>query len=129
MMQVLLDTHALLFWLFDDPRLSDAARSVIADPNTAAFVSAASSFEIHTKQRLGKLTIADALVSDLSGWVRKAGFRELPMTVEHAAQAGSWPHPHRDPFDRILAAQASLEQMPLVTRDEALRSFGVPLVW
>lgn len=129
MMQVLLDTHALLFWLFDDPRMSDVARSVVADPDTAVFVSAASSFEIHTKQRLGKLTIADALVSDFSGWVRKAGFRELPMTSAHASQAGNWPHPHRDPFDRILAAQASLEHMPLVTRDEALGSFGVPLVW
>jgi PIN domain nuclease of toxin-antitoxin system len=128
-MTVLLDTHALLFWFFDDPRLSASARAVLADPTVTVLVSSVSAYEVCIKHRLGKLSVAEPLVGDIPGWIAKAGFRELPVSVAHAARAGSWPQPHRDPFDRILAAQATSENVPLVSRDEALRAFGINLLW
>lgn len=128
-MRVLLDTHALLWWLFDDPRLSETVRGLLMDPATEVFASAASGWEIATKHRLGKLASAGALVQDMCGWLEKAGFDELPITLAHAGRAGSWPQPHRDPFDRMLAAQSVIESLPLVSRDQALRAFGVTLIW
>lgn len=128
-MRVLLDTHALLWWLFDDPRLSQAVRGTLMDPSTPVFVSAASAWEISTKHRLGKLASADVLVQDLPGWIAKAGFTPLPITLAHAQRAGSWPQPHRDPFDRMLAAQSVMEELTLASRDDALRSFGATLLW
>jgi PIN domain nuclease of toxin-antitoxin system len=125
----LLDTHALLWWLFDDARLSKVARSIIADPSHRILVSSASAWEISTKHRLGKLGGVDALVSDLPGWIARAGFTELAITVAHAQGAGQWSVPHRDPFDRMLAAQSAAEAAPLVTSDQALKLFGVPIVW
>jgi PIN domain nuclease of toxin-antitoxin system len=128
-MTYLLDTHALLFWLFNDRRLSAPARGMIADPSNRIVVSSASAWEIATKHRLGKLPGADALVSDIAGWVQKAGFAELPVTIAHAQRAGSWESGHRDPFDRMLAAQSATEGIPLVTSDPALAAFGVTVVW
>lgn len=128
-MRVLLDTHALLFWLFDDDRLGETARGLMTDPATDVLVSAASAWEIATKHRIGKLPSAHVLVQDIAGWVTEAGFAALPITVAHAQRAGSWPQPHRDPFDRMLAAQAVLEGIPLLSRDEVLRSFGASLLW
>ena len=128
-MSYLLDTHALLFWLFDDDRLSTTARGIIGDPGHPIFVSAASAWEIATKHRLGKLDSAAVLAQDMAGYVRKAGFRELPVTIRHGQRAGGFPHPHRDPFDRILAAQALLEGLKLITRDPALVQFGVDVLW
>lgn len=128
-LRFLLDTHALLWWLFDDPRLSPAAREVVAEPQNEILVSAASAWEIATKYRLGKLAVASELVQDIDGWVRRAGFSALPVAIEHAQRAGAWPHPHRDPFDRMLAAQSTLEELPLVTRDPAFESFGIRVFW
>ncbi|MCK5799585.1 MAG: type II toxin-antitoxin system VapC family toxin [Deltaproteobacteria bacterium] len=128
-MSWLLDTHALLWWLFDDPKLSSIARDVIADPANKIFVSSASAWEICTKHRIGKLPAASTLVLDIAGWVQRAGFSELPVTIAHAARAGSWPHAHRDPFDRMLAAQSMVDGLTLISRDAALRSFGVSLLW
>jgi PIN domain nuclease of toxin-antitoxin system len=128
-MRVLLDTHALLWWLFNDRRLSAVARGLIADPSNRVLVSSASAWEIATKHRLGKLSAAGVLVRDIAGWVARAGFDELPVTIAHAQRAGSLPQPHRDPFDRMLAAQGAIEGLPLVSADRALRSFGVNLVW
>ena len=128
-MRCLLDTHVLLWWLFDDPKLTECAGRVIADPHNEVLVSSASAWEIATKYRLGKLDAAHVLVQDISGWVSRAGFRELPVTLDHAQRAGSWPNPHRDPFDRMLAAQSALEDVPLITKDSALRSFGVKILW
>jgi PIN domain nuclease of toxin-antitoxin system len=128
-MTYLLDTHALLFWLFNDRRLSAPARGMIADPSNRIVVSSASAWEIATKYRLGKLPGADALVSDIAGWVQKAGFVELPVTIAHAQRAGSWGSGHRDPIDRKLAAQSATEGIPLVTSDPALAAFGVTIVW
>ena len=77
----------------------------------------------------GKLESAAPLVQDMPGWLARAGFSELPITIAHAQRAGSWPQPHRDPFDRMLAAQSVLEQLPVVSRDSALAQFGVLPVW
>ncbi len=128
-MSWLLDTHALLWWLFDDPKLSSIARDVIADPQNEIFVSSATAWEICTKHRIGKLPAATTLVLDIAGWIGRAGFSELPITIAHAAQAGNWPQAHRDPFDRMLAAQSMIEGLTLISRDTALRSFGLSLLW
>ena len=125
----LLDTHALLFWLFDDARLSTRARGLIGDPDNRIHVSSASAWEITTKHRIGKLSVADTLVRDISGWIARAGFLPLPITVAHAQKSGSWVQDHRDPFDRMLAAQSVLEGWPLVTSDRALEQFGAATVW
>lgn len=128
-MSYLLDTHALLWWLFDDPKLSETVRGLLADPAHIVFVSSASAWEISTKYRLGKLDAAASLVQDISGFVAQAGFTELPVGIDHAQRAGMWPQAHRDPFDRMLAAQATLEGLTLITCDQALRQFGVDAIW
>ena len=125
----LLDTHALLWWLFDSRELSPTARALIADPQNELLVSSASAWEIATKHRLGRLKAAEVLVIDMAGWFQRAGFGELPITVAHAQRAGTFAQAHRDPFDRMLAAQSLLEGLPLISRDEALRAFGVSLVF
>ena len=128
-MRLLLDTHALLWWLFDDPKLPDSSRGLLADPDNEILVSSASAWEICTKHRIGKLPAASQLVKDVAGWIHRAGFTELPVTIGHAQKAGSWPQPHKDPFDRMLAAQSVLDSVPIVSRDEALATFGVQLTW
>jgi PIN domain nuclease of toxin-antitoxin system len=127
--RLLLDTHAFLWWLFDAKDLSKKARKAIEDRRNEVLVSAATAFEIETKYRIGKLPSAHAVAGDLSGWIARAGFVELPMSIAHAARAGAWPHAHRDPFDRILAAQSHIEACPLVTCDPMLREFEVALLW
>lgn len=128
-MRFLLDTHALLWWLFDDPRLSDNAREIVANPDNRILVSSASAWEIATKHRLGKLAGAQQLVTDIAGWIEQAGFTELAISLRHGQQAGSWPQAHRDPFDRMLAAQSALEELPLISRDPAFGAFGIRVVW
>ena len=129
MARYLLDTHALLWWLFDDPKLSGAARDVIRERGNDIFVSSASAWEIATKHRLGRLQAAAHLVKDIDGYVIKAGFEPLPITIRHGQHAGSWPSPHRDPFDRMLAAQSSLEALILITCDPAMGEFDVRRFW
>ncbi len=126
---VLLDTHALLWWLFDDARLSRTARDVIGDPENTVLVSAASAWEIATKHRLGRLHAAATLVQDIPGWIESARFRELSVTAAHAQRAGTFPQAHRDPFDRMLAAQSLIEDAPVVGCDADLDAFGVRRVW
>jgi PIN domain nuclease of toxin-antitoxin system len=125
----LLDTHALLWWLFDDKRLSTRARALIADPDHEVLVSSASASEIATKHRLGRLDSARELVQDLPSWIARAGFVELPITIAHAQKAGSFPQLHRGPFDRMLSAQGLLEGCPVISRDELLDIFGTSRVW
>jgi len=129
MMRYLIDTHALLWWLYDDPRLSRTGRGLISDPGNSIFVSAASAWEVATKYRLGKLPSATEFVLDMPRWLRQAGIAELPITVAHAQRAGSWPQDHRDPFDRMIAAQSAIERLPTISRDAALAGFGIQLVW
>lgn len=128
-MRLLLDTHALLWWLAGDAQLSPAAREAIGNPAHELFVSAASAWEVATKHRLGKLPGAGPLVVDFAREVRRQGFQPLPITLEHGQVAGQLPGPHRDPFDRMLVAQAREEKLAVVSNDAALRAFGVALVW
>lgn len=128
-MNLLLDTHTLLWWLNDDPRLSEAARSRITDPEATVFVSAASAWEASTKLRLGKLSDSANAVPRLSAIIRERGMTELPIGIDHGVLAGSLPGPHRDPFDRMLIAQARIEGLPVVTSDPVFRAYDVPVIW
>ena len=125
----LLDTHVLLWWLFDDPKLSGPARDIIRAPENTIIVSSASGWEIATKSRLGKLPHAGDIVYNLPSLLQKARIKVLPITMAHALAAGALPVPHRDPFDRILAAQSRLEAIPLVTVDPIFASFGTRTMW
>jgi PIN domain nuclease of toxin-antitoxin system len=128
-MRLLLDTPAHLWWLTDDPRLAEAARQAIADRDNEIHVSAASAWEIATKQRIGKLDGVPDAATRYGELVEADGFRHLPISHLHALRAGSWPIAHRDPFDRMLAAQSALERLPLVTPDPAFGLFEVETLW
>jgi PIN domain nuclease of toxin-antitoxin system len=128
-MRLLLDTHALLWWFTDDSRLSDQARAAIADPANTIHASAASAWEIATKQRIGKLEEVPDASARYAELVAADGFVHLPVSHLHALRAGGWEVDHRDPFDRMLAAQSTLEGLPLVTRDPAFGPFGVETLW
>lgn len=128
-MRLLLDTHALLWWFTDDARLSVGARQAIADSDNVVHVSAASAWEIATKQRIGKLEGVPDAVSRYVELIEADGFRHLPISHLHALRAGSWDVAHRDPFDRILAAQSALERMLLVSRDPAFALFELETLW
>ena len=104
-MKLLLDTHALLWWWTDDPQLSGAAREAIADEGNTVLVSAASVWEISTKFRLGKLAIAGPALKQFQALIEADGFEHLSITWQHSLLAGSYRQEHRDPFDRMLAAQ------------------------
>lgn len=120
-MILLLDAHALLWWLGDEPKLSGAARAAIADPANDTLVSAATVWELAIKQGLGRLEIAADLVAELD----RVGFSRLPVTLEDGAAAGALPPHHRDPFDRMLVAQAQRLDALVVTRDRAFAAYGI----
>jgi len=128
-MRLLLDTHALLWWFTDDDRLSDTARRVIGDEANEVFVSAASAWEIATKERLGKLDGVPDAAARFAELVAADGFVHLPVSYLHALRAGGYELPNRDPFDRMLAAQSELESLVLVTRDPVFEAFGTRTVW
>ena len=127
---LLLDTHALLWALTDPNRLSDDVRTTISDPSTELAVSAASAWELATKNRVGKLPQADALLARYADHLDRLGARPLPISTSHALLAGRLEWDHRDPFDRMLAAQAILDDLALVTCDDAFRTLpGVRTWW
>ncbi|MDJ0609389.1 MAG: type II toxin-antitoxin system VapC family toxin [Kiloniellales bacterium] len=128
-MRALLDTHVVLWWFFDDPRISEAAAALIADPSNELLVSSGSAWEIATKHRIGKLPEAGAPVARFAQLLRQARMRDLPITAAHALAAGALPGPHRDPFDRMLIAQADLERLPLVSNDPVFNNYSVELIW
>lgn len=124
-MRLLLDTHVFIWWLGDDKSLSSALRTLIADPQNEVLVSAVSAFEIATKFRLGKLPSAALLAQDVPGYAARAGFEELPLTLAHATRAGLINHSHRDPYDRLLAAQALVEGIPLGSVDRVFDDLAI----
>jgi PIN domain nuclease of toxin-antitoxin system len=121
--RLLLDTHALLWWLADEG-LTPQAQDAIADPGNFVAVSAASAWEISIKKALGKLAAPD----DLEHQVQAGGFSALPISIAHGVAAGQLPHHHEDPFDRMLIAQAFAEGLTIVTRDKRFGDYGVALL-
>ncbi|UVO55630.1 type II toxin-antitoxin system VapC family toxin [Sphingomonas sp. SUN039] len=128
-MKLLLDTHALLWALGNNPRLSARARAAIADDANEKIVSAVSAFEITTKYRLGKLSEAAPLIPDFEAALAPFDFTFLSITPAHAARAGGLPFAHGDPFDRLLIAQAQVERVTLVSNEKLFDGFGVERVW
>jgi PIN domain nuclease of toxin-antitoxin system len=126
---LLLDTHALIWWLAGDPSLSADAKAAISDSENEVFVSAVSAWEIATKYRLGRLAQAAALAVDVPGALAGQGFIELPITVLHGQTAGSLPGPHRDPFDRMLIAQATLAGLVLASNEAVFDRYAVQRLW
>ena len=124
-MKLLLDTHAFLWWLSDDGKLSATARDAIRDPHAIVHVSAASIWEIAIKIKLGRLAVRDG---DLAAEIEANGFTELAITARHAQSAGALPRHHDDPFDRMLIVQAQLEDLVLITHDRRFRRYGVQLL-
>jgi PIN domain nuclease of toxin-antitoxin system len=126
---LLLDTHAVLWWFLDDPALSRAALHAIQHDEAEVFVSAVSAMEVTTKFRLGKLPRADFLAARFETMVLDYGFQPLPITIAHAALAGSLSFAHKDPFDRLLVAQGLAEQMTLVSNERIFDAAGVDRLW
>jgi len=128
-LRLLLDTHALLWWLAGDLSLSAAARAAIGDETNSVSVSAASAWEIATKHRIGKLPSVTAILVDLPAVLADQGFTELPITVRHGQAAGNLPGSHRDPFDRMLIAQAMIEDLILVSNERIFDNYAVRRCW
>lgn len=128
-LRLLLDTHALIWWLAGDDALSDRAREAIADENNAVAVSAASAMEVATKFRIGKLSQAALLAQNFEAIIADQGFVELAINVHHARLAGEMNIAHKDPFDRLLIAQAQAEDMVLVSNEVLFDDFAVKRLW
>jgi PIN domain nuclease of toxin-antitoxin system len=128
-LRLLLDTHALLWWALDDPKLSRTAYAGIADAAAVVHVSTVSAFELTTKHRLGKLAVAAQLLVDLAGYLAAQGFVALPLDLSSAQRAGRMPGPLRDPFDRLLIAQAITGDLALVSNETAFDGYGVRRLW
>jgi PIN domain nuclease of toxin-antitoxin system len=127
--RLLLDTHTLIWWVTADPSLPASARRHIADSQDMVFVSAASAWEIAIKTKLGRLPAAADLVSDFEGSLRLDGFQSLPITVDHGIRAGLLPGSHKDPFDRMLIAQAQAESFAVVSNDSVFDQYAVRRLW
>ena len=121
MQRLLLDTHAFLWWLADAPQLGELARKAIGDERNDVFVSAATGWEVAIKRAAGKLQAPD----NLDAMVDDSGFSHLPITFFHGEQAGALPMYHRDPFDRMLIAQAQAEGLVIVTKNPNIPRYGV----
>ena len=125
MSRLLVGTHALLWWLTDDPAFSPTARAAIADPTNEPLVSTASIWEIAVKRSLGKLTAPD----DLPDILLDEGFTTLAIDAEAAWRVRALPHHHRDPFDRLLIAQALTQQIPVITADAQFAAYDINVQW
>ena len=128
-MKALLDTHAFLWWISDDPRLSGRAREIIADGRNELYFSAASGWEISIKAGLGRLEVPEDLQRFISVQLSRNAFQSLPIYLRHALHTRALPGHHRDPFDRILVSQAILEELPLLSADSQISRYHVEVVW
>ncbi len=128
-MRYLLDTHAFLWWILDDPRLSPRAGAIIRDPDNEVLFSAASAWEIVIKAQLGRITFEDDLAELIPRQVAANGFVSLAVTTDHALQVSALPMLHRDPFDRMLVAQAQREKATLLSADPAVAQYPVETLW
>jgi PIN domain nuclease of toxin-antitoxin system len=128
-MRLLLDIHTLLWWLTGSSSLPASARKLIANKNNDVLVSAASVWEIANKVRLGKLPIAIDLAHDFTAYLERGRFETLAVSAEHGIRAGLLPGPHKDPFDRMLIAQALAENLAIVSNDVVFDGYGVKRTW
>lgn len=128
-MRFLLDTHTLLWCFNASPSLSPRARRVIDDGSNEILVSAASGWEIATKVRLGKLPTGEELVGELDGYLAQLGCEALPISLDHAVRAGMLTGEHRDPFDRMLIAQAQAESLTIISNDRIFDDYHVRRIW
>ena len=128
-MRLLLDTHAFLWWVADDPRLPERARAAIAAGDNEIFFSAASAWEIAIKSGLGRVEVPEPLAEFINGQLYANAFEALPVHVRHAAAVATLPEVHKDPFDRMLIVQAIEEGMTLITGDKQISGYGAEVVW
>lgn len=129
-MRYLLDTHTLIWWMTSNPQLSKYAHALIEQKEqNVSLVSAVSAWEIATKVRLGRLSAAADLVQDFAFDIEDQKMKILLITADHAIRAGSLPGPHKDPFDRMLIAQAIAENVPIISNDKALDGYGAQRLW
>jgi PIN domain nuclease of toxin-antitoxin system len=127
-LKILIDTHALIWWLREDPRLSKVAADTLTDPNNEILVSAGVGWELAIKVGLGKIEPA-SLIEQLDEAILKETFVELPVALAHGIRAGLLPPHHRDPFDRLLSAQALLLELPILSADRLFDQYGVQRLW
>jgi PIN domain nuclease of toxin-antitoxin system len=128
-MQLILDTHALIWWWGNDPLLPEGLRDLLSEDETIVYVSAASALEMAIKVRTGRLPQMERRVAEFHEGVRDDGFHHLVIHHEHAIKAGLLPAVHRDPFDRTIAAQGIIEGLPVMTRDPAFATLGCQVIW
>lgn len=128
-LNLLLDTHVLLWWFTDDPRLQQRQRDLLQDSRNRLLISPVSAFEIATKVRIGKLPSASVIERELERICIDFDLGELKLSIDHAVLAGRLSVGHRDPFDRLLAAQAIVERVTLVTNDAAFKLFPIEVAW
>jgi PIN domain nuclease of toxin-antitoxin system len=128
-LRVLVDTHALFWWVVDSPKLSVRVRAVFAAHDNEIYVSAVVAWELATKARAGRWPEALSIATNIASVIEENGFTPLAISIEHARTAGFLPGRHRDPFDRMLAAQSIVEGIPLVSADPVFRSFGTAVMW
>jgi PIN domain nuclease of toxin-antitoxin system len=127
--RLLLDTHVLLWWLTDDPKLPARCAELIEDPTNDVAISPVSGYELRFKATKGLLPGGDALAADIGPMAERSGIAVLPLTLAHALLAGALPLPHRDPFDRLLAAQAQLAGYVMLSADAAFDGLGTQRTW
>ncbi len=128
-MRLLLDTHAFLWWVTDDDQLSAGGRASIGASENEVFLSAVSAWEIITKVRIGRLPLAEPVDGFIARHLEENAFQPLSITMRHTFELEAMPDLHRDPFDRMLVAQAIAEDMSLVTGDQAIRAYPVSTIW
>ncbi len=128
-MHLLLDTHALIWWMTENPSLPESVRRLMVDKRNTVVVSAASAWEMATKVRLGRLPAASDITRNFSQYLAQSGFESLPVSAEHGIRAGLLPGPQRDPFDRMLIAQAQAENLTIVSNELSFDSYGIRRAW
>lgn len=128
-MHLLLDTHALIWWMTNSPSLPDSIRRLMIDKRNTIVVSAASAWEMATKVRLGRLPAASDITRNFEEYLTQSGFESLPVSAAHGIRAGLLPGPQRDPFDRMLIAQAQAENLTIVSNELAFDSYGIGRAW
>jgi PIN domain nuclease of toxin-antitoxin system len=128
-MRALLDTHAFLWWIGNDPRMSTRAREIIADDGNEIVLSAVSAWEIAIKASLVRFAMRGDIAAFVNSHVTANGFEVLPLLIDHALRVASLPDHHRDPFDRALVAQAQVEGLALLTADRAISHYSVKILW